>query len=129
MVVEENEDVGEVFKAYLELFDFDVIVKTSPPEAFRLSQSEYFDAYVIDIGMENFAAIELARKLRSMPDNLRPAKLIATTAYADDERENCLAAGFDAFFIKPIDAEKIVEEIRGGSLKNSNLRRREAGSF
>ena len=55
--------------------------------------------------------LELARALRSLgPD--RPLRLIALTGYGrHQDRAAATAAGFDAFFAKPVEIEALLESL------------------
>jgi PAS domain S-box-containing protein len=68
------------------------------------------DVLVSDIGMPNVDGYGLIRRVRSLgpaSGGLTPA--VALTAYAGgDDRERCMAAGFQSHLAKPVDPEQLV---------------------
>ena len=61
------------------------------------------DIALVDIGLPGFDGAELARRVRQGTAG-RDTILIALTGYGTPEdRERALAAGFDAFLVKPFD--------------------------
>ena len=70
-----------------------------------------FDIVLMDLHMPNMGGIECAQSLRSeYPASKVP--IIAVTAYAIEEsRQECLAAGFDAYLTKPFKIEQIRDTI------------------
>ena len=67
------------------------------------------DVLVIDFDMPVFDGYGLARRVREALGG--GVRLVALTGH--DERERALAAGFDAFLLKPADLEAILHAIRG----------------
>jgi len=82
-------------------------------EALYWIQREAFHFVLLDIhlGQNTEAGIEILPKIK----DLQPGcKVFATTGYGTANDENrFLALGFDAFFPKPVDEQRIVEEIQG----------------
>ena len=60
------------------------------------------DTVICDIGLPGQTGLQVARQVRKDPD-LRGVRLIALTAYGDEAtRKEALAAGFDAYYVKPM---------------------------
>jgi CheY-like chemotaxis protein len=71
------------------------------------ARSERPEVCLLDIGLPGMDGIELARRLRAQPETSH-ALLVAVTGYGQDsDRERALAAGFDQYFVKPVDLEKL----------------------
>ena len=85
-------------------------------EAFGRSR---YDAIILDIQMPEMDGWEAARLLRQHESQCgRRTPLIALTAHAmQGDREKCLAAGFDAYLAKPVDARTLLALL--GSLTSS----------
>ena len=61
------------------------------------------DAVIMDLGLPGMTGYEVAGQIRKDPE-LMDIKLIAFTGYSDQPyRERALAAGFDDYFVKPVD--------------------------
>jgi len=60
------------------------------------------DTVICDIGLPGQTGLHVARQLRKDPE-LRGIRLVALTAYGDEAtRKEALAAGFDAYYVKPM---------------------------
>jgi CheY-like chemotaxis protein len=69
---------------------------------------ETFDAFLLDIGLPGMDGTELARRLRVMPVG-RNALMVAVTGYGQHfDRRNALRAGFDFYFVKPVEPPKLL---------------------
>lgn len=111
MIVEDYLEVAETFKFYLEFSGFEVAIERNPLEVLKRAETEHFPAYLIDIGLDTINGLELARRLRKIPFSTR-SFLIAVTGLGDVYRGICLAAGFNEFFAKPVDASSIVTALK-----------------
>ncbi len=58
----------------------------------------------IDIGMPEMDGYELIRAIRALNGEKRAVPAIALTAYAGDDRQQAIAAGFQHHISKPINA-------------------------
>lgn len=66
---------------------------------------------VLDIGLPEMDGFDLARALRAMPDGA-PLRLIALTGYGrPQDFEAARAAGFDAFFLKPVEISALLQAV------------------
>jgi CheY-like chemotaxis protein len=66
---------------------------------------------VLDVGLPTINGYEVARRLRAMPA-LRGTRLIALTGYSrDSDRHSADEAGFDAYFVKPVDFDTLVRAL------------------
>ena len=65
--------------------------------------------FILDIGLPGMDGYELARRLRANPAT-QQAVLIAMTGYGQaSQRAIGKAAGFDHYFVKPIDMPQLTE--------------------
>ncbi len=69
------------------------------------------DVILLDMVMPGMDGFEATKRLRQMP-NLREVVVIATSAnaFAYDQQQ-CLAAGCNGFISKPVQAQKLLEEL------------------
>ncbi|HQR29110.1 MAG TPA: PAS domain S-box protein [Anaeromyxobacteraceae bacterium] len=101
LLVEDNEDARESLSLMLALNDHDVAVAGSGTEAIEAVQARPPDVIVCDIGLPDVDGLDVIRAIRaSLPES--PPYAVALTGYAQpDDREQALAAGFDAHLAKP----------------------------
>ncbi|RDV04074.1 ATP-binding protein [Undibacter mobilis] len=85
-----------------------------------LENGQPFDLIMMDIQMPGMDGLEATRRLRAReaelkdiaPETFRPVPVLALTAnaYAED-RAACLAAGMDAILTKPLDRQRLCDEL------------------
>jgi DNA-binding response OmpR family regulator len=92
---------------FLKAAGHDVAVEYDARSALERAALEPFDVYVLDIGLPEMDGNQLAQALRAQTKAAR-AMLIAVTGYGQDHhRTAALAAGFDHYFVKPVDTAKL----------------------
>jgi len=71
-----------------------------------------YDCILMDVQMPEMDGIEATRRIRALEEaNGTPrTPIVALTANAfGEDRDACLAAGMDAFLVKPLDRERLGE--------------------
>jgi CheY-like chemotaxis protein len=108
MVVDDNVDAAAMLALLLEFNGHQVTVEHDPGSALQRAASERFDVFLLDIGLPGMDGTELARRLRALPVG-RHALMVAITGYGQHfDRKNALKAGFDHYFVKPIEPSKLL---------------------
>jgi CheY-like chemotaxis protein/nitrogen-specific signal transduction histidine kinase len=109
MVVDDNPDALEMMLDTLKEAGLDVFGASTSGEALELARRLRPRVAVLDIGLPEMDGFELARTLRSTANN-GPIRLIALTGYGQvQDIEAARAAGFDAFFVKPVEIPTLLE--------------------
>jgi CheY-like chemotaxis protein/two-component sensor histidine kinase len=110
LLVDDDSDAGGAIAELLSLEGANVTVAQSVAEATRALAQHDFDVALSDIAMpeqDGFDFLRAARRHRAA------LPVIALTAFASDrDRQRVLAAGFDGFLSKPIEALKLNDTIR-----------------
>jgi PAS domain S-box-containing protein len=115
MVVDDNVDAASMLKLLLEGSGHDVVVEHDALAALEHAQEKRFDAFLLDIGLPRMEGRELARRLRRSDAN-RDAVLVAVTGYGQQcDRSSAIESGFDHYFVKPVDAEKLLEVLESAN--------------
>ena len=108
IIVDDNVDVANTLGMLLEAIGFDTSVQYTASSAIEAARHFAPQVCLLDIGLSDIDGIELARRLRKMPET-EAAVLIAATGYGQEsDRKQVLAAGFDHHLVKPLDTKKLV---------------------
>jgi CheY-like chemotaxis protein len=102
LVVDDSESAAHLLARLLKRLGQEVRVAHSAEEALGIVTDFQPQLVISDIGMPGMSGLELAQRLRAMPDLPQPL-LVALTGYGQDsDRKQVLAAGFDKHLTKPI---------------------------
>jgi CheY-like chemotaxis protein len=84
-----------------------------PVEALSRAAGERFDVFLLDIGLPGMSGVELARRLRRLPGS-EGAVMMAISGYGQrSDRADAEEAGFDRYFVKPVDGEELMAALAG----------------
>jgi PAS domain S-box-containing protein len=110
LVVEDSDDAREYLQRALQLHGAHVVSVATVADALRALATQGFDALISDIGLPDESGYTLVRRAREC-GHVLPA--IALTAYATEaDRQQTLAAGFQAHFAKPLDLHALTSFLR-----------------
>jgi len=112
LIVEDNADALESLRLQMELWGTEVSTAKSAQEALAVAERVQPQIVLCDIGlpgMDGFSLIEpMKRRLRG-----RPVVFAAVTGYASaGDQQRALDAGFDSFFVKPLNAASLANLLR-----------------
>jgi len=116
MIVDDNADAASSLASLLAADGHRTMVASSAEQALDMLNAEKDSAapevFLLDIGLPDLDGHALAGRLRSQPATAR-ALLVAVTGYGqEDDRRSALAAGFDHYFVKPVDADRLRNILR-----------------
>ena len=112
LVVEDNELNQKLFTDLLEAHDYSVIQTKDGREAVALAGEERPEVIIMDIQLPNISGIEVIKLLKSNKDT-KSIPISAVTAFAmQDDEEQILASGCEAYMSKPISIVEFVEKIK-----------------
>jgi two-component system, chemotaxis family, CheB/CheR fusion protein len=112
LVVDDSQDIADLFATILQTAGFEVTEAFSAYEALKTSRLETFDLVISDIGMPGMNGYELATALRAMPTYTKSI-LIAVTGFAQfSDKETALHAGFNEHIKKPIDPVALLNTLK-----------------
>jgi CheY-like chemotaxis protein len=110
-VIDDFQDIRELFAVILSRAGYDVAKAGSAPEALEAARSERFDLIISDLGMPLMNGYELAKELRSLPE-YSTVPVIAITGFAEfGDRNTAVWAGFDEHLHKPVESAKLLEVV------------------
>lgn len=112
LVIEDNPTNMQLLVYLLEAFGYRPLCAVDGEQGLNVALREKPALIICDIQLPKLNGYEVARLFKSHPV-LRDIPLIAMTAFAMvGDRERLLAAGFDAYFSKPIEPESFIQWLR-----------------
>jgi signal transduction histidine kinase/ActR/RegA family two-component response regulator len=113
LLVDDNIDAANILGMWLESFGHHVQVEYSSTAVLTQAARCNYDVYILDIGLPGMDGKALARRLRQFPKGAE-AIMIAHTGYGSAfDKAEALAAGFDHYFVKPVDLTMLEHVLAG----------------
>lgn len=111
LFVEDEVDLGNVVKQYLELNNFEVVWELNATAAFdRVKENEHFDLMLFDVQLPDYDGFELARKVQTYTPEA--CFLFLTARKEKVDKINGLALGADDYITKPFDIDELILRIK-----------------
>jgi CheY-like chemotaxis protein len=107
---EDDADSREMMRIILTSEGFDVVCSISPNDCLRLIRNQHFDAFLLDNVMPGMSGADLCEQIRKF-DSRAPVIFYSGAGYPAD-RENALAAGAQAYIVKPASIEMLIDTLR-----------------
>jgi CheY-like chemotaxis protein len=108
LAVDDNEDALAMVEMLLSSLGHRVVSLASSRDAVRCAVELQPDVCLLDIGLPDVDGLTLARLLRADP-RTRGTRLIALSGYGQaSDRAAAIDAGFDLYFVKPVDVGRLV---------------------
>jgi PAS domain S-box-containing protein len=113
LAVDDEPDARELLATVLTMYGAEVLTVTSAAEVLNALESFHPDVLISDIGMPDINGHSLIRQIRALPaDQGGQIPAIALTAYArEEDHQQAIASGFQQQVTKPLDPEKLVQEV------------------
>ena len=111
LYVEDDEINAFIMRRYLD--HWDVVLARDAEAALELAQQTHFPIVLLDInlGESKMTGTQAMKVLKNTP-GYDKTTFVAVTAYAmPEDRERFLDEGFDEYFSKPVNYEKLIEYI------------------
>ena len=109
LMIEDERDIAELEKDYLEINGFEVVIKEDGKEGFDEAMNESYDLIIIDImlpGMDGFEICREIRKEKNVP-------IIMVTAKQESvDKIRGLGLGADDYMVKPFDPSELVARVK-----------------
>jgi CheY-like chemotaxis protein len=108
LIVDDDNDTGELLALTLERAGFTPILATSLSEGKRLLEAGSAEALVSDLVLPDGSGLELA----SSPGAQRLRARIILSGHGAEQRDESLSRGFHEHFVKPIDGSVLVNALK-----------------
>ncbi|MDR7049065.1 signal transduction histidine kinase [Duganella sp. 3397] len=111
LVVDDNVDAAQTLQLLLEAAGHEVVVAHTAHGGLEAAQRLEPQLCLLDIGLPDLNGNDLARGLRMLGAS-KHATLVAVSGYGRrEDREISKAAGFDHYFVKPLDLDALLAVI------------------
>jgi DNA-binding response OmpR family regulator len=109
LVVEDDLDIGELQKDYLEINGFHVDLQTSGKEGLKVALNEDYDLLIIDIMLPEVDGFEICKQVRVVKNI---PILIVSAKKEDIDKIRGLGLGADDYIIKPFSPSELVARVK-----------------
>ena len=112
LIVEDNADTLESLRLQMELWGTEVSTASNAEQALAVAAEFRPQIVLCDIGLPGMDGFRLVEPLRETLKGM-PVLFAAVTGYASaEDQERALAAGFDSFFVKPLNPGRLAHLLR-----------------
>jgi len=124
LLVEDDMDLGNVLKQYLEMKSFKVALSRAGEEGLAAFKESGFDLCILDINLPGMDGLTLAAKIKNLNSNMPILFLTARTSKEDILKG--LKLGADDYVCKPFEPEELVLRInnilkRSGKIEDATI--------
>jgi len=109
LLVEDDPNFGSILKSYLELADYEVMLKQDGKQGLSAFKTYPFDLCILDIMMPEMDGFTLAREIKKVNDKL-PMIFLTAKTLKQDILEG-FRIGADDYLTKPFDSEVLLCKI------------------
>jgi two-component system OmpR family response regulator len=124
LLVEDDLNFGSIMKSYLELNDFEVILKVDGKQGLSAFNSESFDICILDVMMPEMDGFTLAKEIKKT-NKETPFIFLTAKSLKEDMLEG-FKTGADDYITKPFDSEVLLFKLH--AILKRNIQRAENDS-
>lgn len=112
LVIDDSTTMRGIVRDYLEVLGFDEIIEAHDGEsALAAIASQPVDLVITDWAMPSMSGPDLVRAIRSSPTHGRLPVLMITGIAEEEDLAQAIAAGVDAYIVKPFAPETLKEKV------------------
>ncbi len=116
LVIEDDQDVGSVFRMALEYAGYKVMLVNDVTKALGMVFQGMPDAIVLELMLPDMNALDLVRYVRKQKTAKHVPVLVVSSALGGYQTGQALSAGADTFLGKPVSVEDLVQAV-GSTLR------------
>jgi CheY-like chemotaxis protein len=111
LIIEDDNDVGNVFRMALEYVGYRVTLVNDVTKALGYVFQGMPDAIILDLMLPDLSGVDLVRYVRKQKTTHHVPLLVVSGAIGGWQMNQALAAGADAFLGKPISVDDLVQAV------------------
>lgn len=126
LIIDDNETVRSIVSGQLGSRGHSVETADGAARGINMMNSSNYDVVILDISMPGIDGFEALKIIRALPGSAGRTPVIALTANAlKEDRERCLAAGFDQFLTKPVRTDELIKVVSAATSPSREVTRSE----
>jgi DNA-binding response OmpR family regulator len=110
LLVEDDQNFGDVLRSYLEMHDFEVVLATDGEAGLELFKKDKFDLCIFDVMMPRKDGFTLAKEVRAIQQDI-PVVFLTAKTLKEDVLEG-FRIGADDYITKPFNSEELLYRVR-----------------
>jgi CheY-like chemotaxis protein len=107
LVVDDCEDIRDVFRCFVERSGHLARTASDGQEAVEILQRESFDLMLLDLNMPRMNGVAVARWLQAHPDVAPSMRVVAVTAWGHESMESLMQFGVASVLPKPLPLQRL----------------------
>jgi CheY-like chemotaxis protein len=111
LVVDDNEDIRDVFCRLVERAGHVASTASDGQEAVDVLQTESFDVMLLDLTMPRMNGVEVVRWMRAHPDVAPTMRVVVISAWAGEHRAVLQELGVESVMQKPLRIQQLTDLI------------------
>lgn len=111
LVVDDNEDIRDVFQRLVERAGHLVSTAADGQEAVEMLQAETFDVMLLDLTMPRMNGVEVVRWMRAHPQVAPDVRVVVISAWAGEHRAVLQELGITTVMQKPLRIQQLSDLI------------------
>ncbi len=112
LIVEDEKDILQLVKLYLEKDGFRVVTAMTGPDGLRQVKEEKPDLVVLDLMLPDMDGLEVCKRLRSVPDSAMLPIIMLTAKAEESDTVIGLELGADDYVTKPFSPKALVARVK-----------------
>jgi two-component system, CAI-1 autoinducer sensor kinase/phosphatase CqsS len=114
LIVDDDESMRLLLARVLsEGLKVEVQLAGSCEQALRLAETYAYDAILLDLLMSGMGGYRALLQIRRSSPNAATPVIIVSQVYDQDAIESCMAAGANAYHLKPVKRAELLETVKG----------------
>ena len=116
LVVDDNEDIRDVFCRLVERAGHVASTAADGQEAVEALERESFDVMLLDLTMPRMNGVDVVRWIRAHPDVAPSMRIVVISAWTEEQRGLLQELGVHAVMQKPLRLQQLTDLIAEGLL-------------